>query len=105
MTEPGGKSTRFWVDVQMPVTSLDLSVRGTVKAGGMLQVYATILPKTASNRTVEWSVNVSKETAYITPQGMLKVHKGVAPGTQIQVTCTAVGAPEPLAAVITITVE
>lgn len=105
VTEPGGKSTRFWVDVQMPVTSLDLSVRETVKAGGMLQVYATILPKTASNRTVEWSVNVSKETAYITPQGMLKVHKGVAPGTQIQVTCTAVGAPEPLAAVITITVE
>lgn len=105
VTEPDGKSCQIFVTVEIPVESLELSVRGSVRPGGMLQIYPAILPKNAANKTMEWSVNVEKETAFITPQGMLKVQKDTAPGTEIQVTCKALGAREPLTAVITVTVE
>jgi len=105
VTEPGGRNTQFWVTIEIPVESLELSVRGTVKAGGMLQIYASILPKNAGNKRVEWSVDAAEETARITPQGVLKVEKGTASGTKIRVTCTAAGAPKPITETITITVE
>ena len=105
VTEPGGRNTQFWVTVEIPVESVELSVRGKVKAGGMLQIYASVLPKNAGNKKVEWSVNAAQETARVTPQGVLKVEKGVAPGTEIQVTCTAEGALKPVTETITITVE
>ena len=96
--EPGGKSVKLNVSVVDPVESVELTVKGKAKAGGAVNVTAALLPKTAGNKNVEWSLNVGEDVATINAKGQVKISKEAASGTKITVTCKALGAPEPIVA-------
>ena len=100
--EPGGKNAKLKVNVVEPVESVELKANGKVRAGGKVKIAATLLPKNAGNKTVQWSVDVGENIAKIDSKGQLKIAKGVPSGTKISVTCTAVGAPEPVSATLEI---
>ena len=101
--EPGGKNAKLTVSVVDPVKELELTVKGTPKAGSTVTVQETILPKQAGNKTVEWTLDVGGDIATIT-KGKVKISKTAPEGTVITVTCTAVGAPEPVVKTVQITV-
>lgn len=103
--EPGGKNAKLNVSVVDPVEAVELSFKGKAKAGGTVTVAAALQPKTAGNKNVEWSVDVSEDIATIDAKGSLKIGKEVSSGTKITVTCKALGAPEPLTQTLEITVE
>ena len=94
--EPGGKSAVVKVNIVAPVESVELNVKGTPKAGGKLNIGATISPRNAGNKALEWSVDVGEDIATISEKGQLKIGKEVPSGTKITVTCTALGAPTPV---------
>jgi len=52
---------------------------------------------------VEWTLDVGGDIATIT-KGKVKISKTAPEGTVITVTCTAVGAPEPVVKTVQITV-
>lgn len=96
--EPGGKNAKLTISVVDPVESLELTVKGTAKAGGTVTVSAALQPKTAGNKNVEWSVDVGEDIATINEKGQVKISKDAPAGTKITVTCKALGAPEPITA-------
>ncbi len=100
--EPGGKNAKLKVNVVEPVESVELKANGKVRAGGKVKIAATLLPKNAGNKTVQWSVDVGEDIAKIDSKGQLTIAKGVPSGTKISVTCTAVGAPVPVSATLEI---
>lgn len=101
--EPGGKGARLTVNVVVPVESVELEVKGKAKPGSTVTVKETIAPKQAGNKKVEWSVDVGEDVATIS-KGKLKISRNAPAGTVITVTCTAVGAPEPVVATIQVEV-
>lgn len=102
--EPGGKNAKLTVSVVDPVTGLELAVSGKPKPGATVTVKETLQPKTAGNKNVEWTLDVSEDIATVS-KGKVKISKDAPAGTVITVTCTAVGAPEPVIATAQITVE
>ncbi len=94
--EPGGKSAKLTVNVVPPVESVELAVNGKPKAGVRVNMTATLMPRNAGNKTVQWSLDVGEEIATISEKGQLTLGKEVASGTKITVTCTALGAPNPV---------
>ena len=96
--EPGGKSAKVNVSVVAPVEAIELTVKGSVKPGATVTVSAALQPKNAGNKNVEWSLDVAEDIATINTKGQVKISKEAASGTKITVTCTALGAPEPVAA-------
>lgn len=102
--EPGGKNAKLTVNVVDPVESVELALKGKVKAGGSVAVAATLLPKTAGNKTLEWSLDVGEDIAKIDAKGKVTIDKNAASGTKITVTCKALGAPEPVVSTIEIEV-
>ena len=103
--EPGGKTATLKVNVVAPVTGLTLSFKGKASPGKTVTITPAFEPKKPGNSSVEWSVNVGEDVATINNKGALKIAKDAAPGTVITVTCTALGAPEPVVATIEVTVE
>ncbi len=103
--EPGGKTAEMPLTVLEPVREIKLSAKGRTKPGSTVKLTAKVLPETADNRKVTWSVNVDKSIATINKKGSLKIRKAAEPGTVIVVTCRAEGAPEPVTATIEITVD
>lgn len=93
---PDGKSAKANVSVLEPVTGFDVVLAGTPKAGATVTLKASLEPKNAGNKAVEWSVNVGEEIATINQKGQLKIAKDVEAGTIIIVTCRALGASEPI---------
>ena len=93
--EPGGKNARLTVNVMEPVQGVELAVKGRPKPGSTVTVTYTITPKKAGNKNVEWSLDVGEDIATIS-KGRLKISKEAPVGTVITVTCTALGAPEPV---------
>ncbi len=102
--EAGGKSAKLSVSVMVPVESLELTAKGKTAPGGTVTVAPKFTPAKPGDKTVEWSLNVDDQTAAINDKGQLKISKNAAPGTVIQVTCRAIGAPEPVSATLEITV-
>lgn len=102
--EPGGKSAKLKVNVVDPVESVELAVKGNAKAGGKVNITATLAPKTAGNKTVEYSLDVGEDIATINNKGQLSISKNALSGTKITVTCTALGAPVPVTASVVVEV-
>ena len=102
---PGGKSAKLKVSTVDPVTGLELTVKGTPKAGKAVTVSAALEPKNAGNQALEWSLDVGEDVASITGKGQVRIAKTAPAGTVITVTCRALGAPEPIEKTIGITVE
>ena len=103
--EPGGKSGVLKINILQPVTGLTLTQKGKTKPGSAVTITAGLEPKTAGNKTLEWSVNVDESVATISQKGQLKIAKTAESGTVITVTCKALGAPEAITATIDVTVE
>ena len=93
--EPGGKNAKLTVSVVDPVEDVELAVSGKTAPGGTVTVKETILPKTAGNKNVEWTLDVGEDIATVS-KGKVKISKNAPIGTVITVTCTALGAPEPV---------
>ena len=92
------------VKVIYPVTSVTLSAKGEPKPGKTVAIKCALEPEKAGNKTVEWSTDAPENVATINENGQLKIAKDAEPGTEITVTCRAVGAPEPIEATVTLTV-
>ena len=105
VAEPSGKSAKLSVSVVPPVETVELTVKGSAKAGGTVTVSAALEPKDAGNKAVEWSLDVGEDVATITAKGQVKISKDAPAGTIITVTCTALGAPEPVTATAEIEVQ
>ena len=101
---PGGRRAELKISVRIPVESVSLSHDREPVPGGTVTFTADVKPKDAANRKVEWSVDVGPDIAAISASGKLTVKKGAPAGTQITVTCTASGAPEPVVVSETLTV-
>lgn len=101
--EPGGKNAKLTVNVVEPVTDMELAVNGNPKPGSTVTVKETILPKQAGNKAVEWALDVGEDIATIS-KGKVKIAKTAPEGTVITVTCTAIGAPEPIVKTVQFTV-
>ena len=101
--EPGGKNAKLTVSVTAPVEDLELAVSGKAVPGGTVTVKETLSPKQAGNKTVEWSLDVGEDIATMS-NGKLKIAKTTPAGTVITVTCTALGAPEPVVRTVRIEV-
>ncbi len=102
--ELGGKNAILKVNVVEPVTDVTLTSKGKAAPGKTVTVSASIQPKKAGNKTLEWSVD-NEAAATINNKGQVKIAKDAEPGTVITVTCRALGAPEPVTAELQITVE
>ena len=102
-TEPGGRKASVRVSVAEPVTDLQLTVSGRQIPGGTVNVRADIIPRNAGNRKLEWSVDAGGDIAVIA-DGRVRISKDAPEGTVITVTCTAVGADEPVVRTVQITV-
>ena len=83
--------------------SIELAVSGKAVPGGTVTVKETLSPKQAGNKYVEWSLDVGEDVATVS-KGRVKIAKTVPAGTVITVTCTALGAPEPVVSTIRIEV-
>ncbi len=103
--EGGGRSVKLSVSVLAPVESLELTAKGKMIPGGTVTFTPVFTPAKPGDKTVQWTLNVGAQTASINAKGQLKISKDAAPGTVIRVTCTALGAPEPISAAMEITVE
>ena len=103
--EPGGKSGKASVSIVEPVTGLELTMKGKAQAGKTVTLTAALEPKKAGNKNLEWSVDVDEAVASITAKGQLKIAKTAEAGTEITVTCKALGAPEPIVKTLKVTVE
>ena len=66
-------------------------------------VKETLAPKQAGNKNVEWTLDVGEDIATVA-KGKVKIAKTAAAGTVITVTCTALGAPEPVVRTVQIEV-
>ena len=102
--EPGGKYATVKITVLQPVQALELTQKGKPKPGNVVVFTAKLTPYNAGDRTVEWSVDVDESIAVLTNRGRLRISKDAPIGTVIHVTCTAIGAPEPLTASAEVTV-
>ena len=100
--EPGGKNAKLTVSTVDPVETVELAAKGGAKAGGTVTIAATLAPKTAGNKNLEWSLDVGEDIATIDAKGKVKISKEAASGTKITVTCKALGAPEPIVSTIEI---
>ena len=104
VTEPGGKNAAVNVTVTDAVTSVELTPKGKSAPGGAVTVAAVLQPKTAGNKQLQWSVDVGEDIATVNEKGQVKISKTAPAGTVFHVTCTALGAPEPVSATVEITV-
>ena len=103
--EPGGKTATVKVSVVQPVESIQLSASGRPLRGGTVKMAASLRPGNAGNRKVTWSLDVDKDIATINEYGRLRITGEAPVGTVITVTCTALGAKEPVTETMQITVE
>lgn len=104
LTEPGGKTATATVNVTEAVETVELSLKDKPFPGASVGISASVLPKSAGNRAVSWSLDVGEDIATISEKGQLKIGKETPAGTVIRVTCTAEGAPEPVLAVLEVVV-
>ena len=103
VTEPSGKKATVKISVLSPITDLELTTKGKPIPGGTITGTATIIPKNAGNKELEWSLDVGEEIATCN-KGVVKISKNAPVGTVITITCKAIGAPEPVVKTVQIEV-
>ncbi len=103
--EPGGKACQLRVSIVEPVTAVTLALKGKAKPGQTVTIAATLEPKNVGNRALEWAIDADESVATINDKGQMKITKEAQPGTEITVTCRALGAPEPVEEKLVVTVE
>jgi len=101
----GKKGTARFTVTDRPVTAVEIIVKGTPAPGRTVSLSATLTPAQAARKDVLWSIDADESVAAVNARGQLKIMKDVPAGTVITVTCTALGAPEPVKAELTLTVE
>ncbi len=104
-TEETGKKGSAVFTAAEPVTAVEITAKGKAEPGKTVTLTAATTPEKPARKDIEWSVDAGEDVAVINAMGQLKIAKTAAPGTVITVTCTALGAPEPVAATLQITVE
>ena len=82
---------------------MTLEAKGKPVPGGTVTVKETLVPKQAGNKNVEWTLDVGEDIATVA-KGKVKIAKTAPAGTVITVTCTALGAPEPVVRTVQIEV-
>ena len=105
VTGTHGKKASAAINVIDPVEQIELSFSGAVKAGRKVNIKVALLPKTAVVKDVEWSLDTEESIATINKNGVVTIAKDVPAGTAITVTCTALGAPNPVIGQIALEVE
>ncbi len=100
----GGKTARVKVTVADPVTAVKISAKGKAVPGGTVSLGVKLTPARPAVPDVVWSVDTDGDVVPVLENGRLQIPKDAAEGTVIQVTCTALGAPEPVSQTIEITV-
>lgn len=101
----GGKTLKIKVLVADPVTAVEITCKGQNVPGGTMDFSGRLTPARPAVPDVLWSVDADESIAVISEKGRLKISKDALAGTVITVTCTALGAPEPVSAACEITVE
>jgi len=101
---PGGRRAELKISVLVPVESISLSRDKEAFPGGKVSYSASVEPNEAGNKKLTWSLDVPSDIAVISKDGKLTIQKSTPVGTQITVTCTAPGAPEPVVATDVLTV-
>ena len=101
----GGKTLKIKVLVADPVTAVEITRKGKNVPGGTMDFSGKLTPAKPAVPDVLWSVDADESIAVISEKGRLKISKGAPAGAVITVTCTALGAPEPVSASCEITVE
>lgn len=102
--ESGKKGTAAFTAAE-PVTAVEIRAKGAAAPGKTVMLTAVTTPEKPARKDVEWSVDAGEDIAVIDAKGRLKIAKTAPAGTVITVTCRALGAPEPVEAVLEITVE
>lgn len=101
----GGKTLKIKVLVADPVTAVEITHKGKNVPGGIMDFSGRLTPARPAVPDVLWAVDADESIAVISEKGRLKISKDAPAGTVITVTCTALGAPEPVSAACEITVE
>lgn len=94
--EATGKTAKVSVVVKQPVERITLSAKGRAVPGKTVSVTAGVEPKNASDKSVQWKLNVDESIATVTSRGQIRISSSAPEGTIITVTCTAAGAPVPV---------
>ena len=105
VSETGGRRADVPVTVLIPVETLTIKSDRTARPGGMPKFSAEIYPENASNKFVTWSIDVDESIAIIRKDGLMKIKRDAPKGTEITVTCTAEGAPNPVVETMKIILE
>ncbi len=100
-----GKTLKIKVLVADPVTAVEITCKGKNVPGGTIDFSGRLTPARPAVPDVLWSVDADESIAVISEKGRLKISKDAPAGTVITVTCTALGAPEPVSSACEITVE
>lgn len=87
------------------VTAVEITAKGAAAPGKTVKLAAALTPARPARKDVEWSIDVDESIAVINAKGQLKIAKDAPSGTTITVTCTALGAAQPVKATLTLTVE
>ena len=103
--EPGGKACQLRVSIVEPVTAVTLALKGKAKPGQTVTIAVTLEPKNAGNKGLEWAIDADESVATINDKGQMRIAKEAQAGTEITVTCRALGAPEPVEEKLVVTVE
>lgn len=104
--EAGGKSGTVKLTVSdKPVTAAEIVANGAAAPGKTVKLSAQLTPDKPDRTDVTWNIDADTGIATIDAKGSLKIAKDAPAGTVITVTCTALGAPEPVKAELKLTVE
>lgn len=99
------KATAKFTVTDQAVTEVVILAKGTAAAGKTVTLSATFTPEKPANKEVTWAIDVDETIATINAKGQLKIAKDAPSGTVITVTCTALGAVQPVDAKMELTVE
>lgn len=105
VSETGGERVYVPVTVLIPVETLTIKTDRSAKLGDTPKFSAELYPENASNKHVTWSIDVDESIANIWNNGLLKIDANAPKGTEITVTCTAEGAPNPVVETMKIILE
>ena len=106
VTDAAGKKGTVKITVtDQPVTAVEIVTKGAAAPGKTVTLTAKTIPDKPACKDVTWSINVDESIATVDAKGILKIAKETEPGTVITVTCTALGAPEPVTTTLDVTVE
>lgn len=104
--ETAGKKAAVKITVtDKPVTSVEITMKGKAAPGKTVTLSAKLAPDRPARKDVSWSIDADSSIATIDARGQMKIAKDAPAGTVIRVTCTALGAAQPVEATMDLTIE